>query len=79
MSNFSSKDLAAMAAGMAAGILTQDAVMETLGNDQSLMDEVLGLVAGVSVGGIVEDTVQTVVDAPIISDVFDVVDDIFDW
>ena len=77
MSN--SRDLAALAAGIAAGIMTEDAVMEALGNDQSAMDEVLGLVTGTTVGDAVQGTVRTVTDAPVVSDVFDAVDDLFDW
>ena len=79
MSEFSSKDLAAFAAGIAAGILTEDAVMEVLGNDQSLMDEVMGMITGTSVAGVVSSTTRAVTDAPGISDALDAVDKLFDW
>lgn len=75
--------LASIAAGLAAGSITNDVALELLGGDKSLMDKVLGMTAGATVGvfsaSLTEDLLKSdiVQDGPL-GDVIDATDDFLD-
>lgn len=76
-----SRDIASLAAGLASGVLTNNFVLGQLGGDESLMDEVIALVAGMGAGSIVSNITSDFLDEDdgIIGDFFDDVDDMFDF
>lgn len=62
------KDIASLAAGLAAGTITESYVREVLGDD-SLVDQVLSIAAGTAVASLVTNVVGDVVD-----DIFSIFD-----
>lgn len=72
------RNLATLAAGLAAGSYTNEFVLEQLGGDKSLFDRVLGMASAGVVGGITASIVDDIAgDA--LDDVDDFLGDIFDF
>ena len=71
-----SKNLVGLAAGLAAGSMTNEAVLKALDGDNELMDKVLGIAAGFGAGSIVSNaTVNVIKNVPILDDTCDMIDD----
>jgi len=71
------KDLTVLAVGLAAGLYTEDTLLEELGDD-SLVAKVVALAGGSAVGGIAAGVTKTILDTDIVDDVYETVDDVVD-
>ena len=71
----STRDLAALAAGLAAGSYTHDAVLSKLGGNHELMDKVLGIAAGFGAGAVASSLTKTIIDETPLRDVCSLADD----
>jgi len=72
-----SHELLRLASMIAAGAITQHEVSKLLGDD-SMMDEVMGLVAGIGAGTVVAIAFETAYETPIIGDAMELGEDIID-
>ncbi len=72
------KDLVALAAGFAAGTISQDSLLDILGND-SLVDKVVSMAGGVAIGGVATSVARRALDLDptgVIDSVTDIMDDV---
>ena len=72
-----SKDITALAAGLAAGLYTEDQLSEILGDD-SLVSQIVSLAGGSVVGGIAAGVTDTLLNNDVADDIFDTVDEVVD-
>lgn len=71
------KDLTVLAAGLSAGLFTEAALLEELG-DESLVAQVIALSTGAVLGGVAASLTASALDNEIVTEVTDVIDDVID-
>jgi len=72
-----SRDMAALAAGFAAGLLTEEALSEAVGDD-TIVAQIVALAGGSTAAGLAATAVHAASNIPVIEDVFDAADDVID-
>ena len=70
------KNLTELAVGFAAGDYTEDALHEMLGDDNAVAS-VVSIAAGLAGAGVAVAVTRKILDTEIVTDVTDVVDDVF--
>ena len=70
-----SKEIISLAAGLAAGNLTHDEILNKLGGDNALMNKVLALAVCVGAGAIATNLTRTIIEKTPLNDICDTADD----